>query len=213
MTGTTPVLARDDWATNGALIADVARLGYLRPEWTTLDATHGHGTFWTHWQPHTLLGVDLDPAKSMMGTSVDFTNLKYDDRSFDVVVFDPPYKLNGTPDDTIDRRYGVHETTTWKQRMALIRAGARECARVADKNLIVKVQDQVVCSKIRWQTIAVRDEVVPAGFELRARFDFPSYRPQPGGRAQKNPASVSSQLLVFTRGWTWTDLDDQDGDA
>ena len=197
-----------EWLTNGHLIADCARLGYLRSEWDTLDPTYGYGTFWSVWKPAVLVGTDLNPAKSLDGAgSVDFTDLPYGDRSFDAVVFDPPYKLNGTPSDTdgIDERFGVDGVSyfRWQDRMALIRDGARECARVADKVLLVKCQDQVVSGKIRWQTKAVANVVEPMGFGLRARFDFLGGRPQPAGRRQKNPRSCSSQLLVFERGWEW----------
>lgn len=210
-----PVLARDDWATNGHLIADVARLGYLRPEWTTLDPTYGEGTFWSVWKPTVLIGTDINPAKSMWGradgygTPVDFTDMPFHDQFFGAVVFDPPYKLNGTPTDTggIDERFGVDDAKPWRERMALMRSGVNECARVSRHMLLVKCQDQVVSAKIRWQTIAMRDELLPLGFDLRARFDFPSYRAQPSGRRQVNPAAVSSQLLVFQRGWKWSDLD------
>ncbi len=154
-----------------------------------------------------LIRSDLDPAKSPDAPGgLDFTDLPYSDREFDAVVFDPPYKLNGTPSDTdgADERFGVHTPTRWQDRMALIRAGARECARVSSRMLLVKCQDQVVSSVIRWQTKAVAEEVEPMGFGLKARFDFLGYRAQPGGRRQLNPASCSSQLLVFERGWEWS---------
>ena len=67
-------------------------------------------------------------------------------------------------------------------------------------------QDQVVSGKIRWQTKVIADAVEPMGFGLKHRFDFESYRAQPSGRTQKNPHACSSQLLVFQRGWQWSDL-------
>jgi hypothetical protein len=202
------VLAINKWTTNGHLIADVARLGYLRPEWVTLDPTYGYGTFWQQWQPNNLLRCDIDPTKAPDCT-VDFTDLPLMDRAFDAVVFDPPYKLNGNPSNTggMDERFGVHEHRTWQERMALIRAGAVECARVADKMLLVKCQDQVVSGKIRWQSRAICDVVEPLGFGLRDRFEYLSRREQPGGRRQLTARRCSSQLLVFERGWKWSDLD------
>jgi hypothetical protein len=208
-----PVLAIQKWATNADLIAACARLGNLRPEWRTLDVTYGYGTFWNVWRPDDLTGCDINPAKSPIGYAVDFTALPFADRSFDAVVFDPPYKLNGKATDEIDERYGVDVPKKWQERMALLRAGAKECARVADKVLLVKCQDQVVSSVIRWQTRAVADEVEPLGFGLKHRFDFESFRPQPEGRAQLNPYACSSQLLVFERGWWWSDLPRPEKDA
>lgn len=200
------VLAIQKWKSNAELIAACHHLDYLLDDWTILDPTYGHGTFWNAWRPRNLIACDLDVEKSPMRRSIDFTALPWFDESFDAVVFDPPYKLNGKPDDTgRDERSGVHERSTWQDRMRLIRAGAAECARVAETMLLVKVQDQVVSSKIRWQTKTVAEVIEPQGFGLRARFDFLSRRDQPSGRRQKNPHSCSSQLLVFQRGWKWSD--------
>lgn len=204
------MLAIAKYPTNGHLIAEVARLGLLRSEDTTLDPTYGLGTFWNVWRPDNLINFDLSGRKGRDGVA-DFTALPFADESVDAVVFDPPYKLNGTPTEEVDERYGVAQPSRWQDRMALIRAGARECARVCRRTLAVKVQDQVVCSKIRWQTRAVADAVEPLGFALQARFDFLQRREQPAGRNQINPASCSSQLLVFRRGWKWSDQSDAEG--
>lgn len=133
-----------DWATNAELIADVAALGWLRDEYTVLDTTYGKGNFWTKYRPPLLTGVDRNPAKSLTGEAVDFRHLPYPDRAFDVVVFDPPYRLNGTPDrEDFDESFGIEDVTRWQERMRLIAAGSHECARVARRNVLVKVQDQV----------------------------------------------------------------------
>ena len=205
-----PVLAFQKWPDNGHLMAAQVRLGNLRSDWPTLDVTYGYGTFWSVWRPDVLDGCDLNPAKSPVGYPVDYTALPFADRSYKVVVFDPDYKFTGTPWNTggMDERYGTEQPMRWQDRMANIRAGARECARVSDLMLLVKCQDQVVSGKIRWQTKAIADEVEPLGFGLKHRFDFMGRREQPAGRTQRNPLSCSSQLLVFQRGWKWSDLDD-----
>lgn len=199
------ILAIQKWPTNGHLIADCERLGYLNKEWRTLDVTYGLGTFWKVFRPEELVGCDINPEKSPIGYSVDYTELPFDGCSFEVVVFDPDYKLTGTPWDTggMDQRFGTSIQKSWRQRMADIRSGARECARVSNRMLLIKCQDQVVSSKIRWQTCAIINEVEPLGFGLRDRFEFLSHRAQPPGRRQLNAHRCSSQLLVFQRGWTW----------
>lgn len=199
-----PVMGIHPWPTNSALIADCARLGYLRSEWKTLDCTWGYGMFWKDWQPTELVGVDIDPDKARDLTA-DFTALPFPDRSFDSVVFDPPYKLNGTPDreDQMDERYGVHEVTNWKARMTLIRDGLKECERVLrDGYLLLKCQDQVTCGKVRWQTIEFTNYAATLGLGLVDRFDFLSYRPQPMGRRQVTARRNASTLLVLKRGWS-----------
>jgi len=203
-----PVMAIDKWSTNAALIADCARLGYLRPEWLTLDPTYGYGTFWEKWQPNPgyLVGTDLNPVKSMQPGGVDFTDMPWSDGEFDAVVFDPPYKLNGTPSDTdgADERYGVGGPvyTDWRERMDLIRRGLTECARVlGDGYLLLKCQDQVCSGKVRWQTVDFTNHAATLGLGLVDRFDFLSYRPQPAGRRQVHARRNASTLLVFKRGW------------
>lgn len=49
------------------------------------------------------------------------------------------------------------------------------------------------------------EEMAALGFGLKDRFEFLSHRAQPKGRNQKNAERGSSQLLVFRRGWKWTD--------
>lgn len=197
------VLSIGEWSTNGDLIADVARLGWLSDELTVLDATYGRGRFWTKYRPPLLVGVDIDPAKCPGGDSVDFRRLPFPDRSFDVVVFDPPYKLNGSSQlGGFDEDYGVAGApVTRQERMRTIAEGAKECARVAARHLLVKCQDQVSGGKMRWQTDAVTAIAYAAGFRKADRFDFRSKgMPQPGTRRQQHARHSVSQLLVFTRG-------------
>ena len=203
----TPVLSISEWPTNAELIADCAALGYLRKEWRTLDPTWGRGTFWNLWRPDNLTASDLNPAKSPIGHSVDFTLLPWPDRHFDAVVLDTPYKLNGTPTEEVDERYGVHEVRTWQERMALIRAGITECARVlGDGFLLLKCQDQVCSGKVRWQTTEFATHAKTLGLGQVDRLDMLSYRPQPDGVRQVHARRNSSTLLVFKRGWESSDL-------
>lgn len=191
-----------DWANNAELIADVASLGWITDDMTVLDATYGLGRFWTKYHPPLLVGIDIDPAKSPGRRSDDFRCLSFDDRAFDVVVFDPPYKLSGTPAlGDFDAAYGIDVAANWRDRMRLIVDGAVECARVAKRHLLVKCQDQVVSGQMRWQTDAVTEAVVPLGFRKADRFDLDcGGRPQPAGRRQVHARHSASQLLVFTRG-------------
>jgi hypothetical protein len=198
-----PVLAFGDWATNAELIGDCVRLGYLRAEWRTLDPTFGLGTFWKQWWPDDLVACDLDPSKSPIGYPVDFAqpDLPWPDRSFDCVVIDGPYKLNGTPDETVDERYGIHVPTRWQDRMALLRRMLDQGARLlGDHYLLFKCQDQVCSGKVRWQTDEFTDHARSLGLRKVDRFDYRTWRPQPTGRRQVHAARNTSQLLVFKRG-------------
>ena len=198
------ILAAHRWVTNSALIADVAMLGYL--DGTVLDVTFGHeGGFWKCWRPESLTTSDLyAPADHAW----DYTDLPCADASFDAVVFDPDYKLNGTPAlPEQDRRYGVDIPKNRKERMGDIRAGALEGFRVCRTHLLVKCQDQVEGGKVRWQTIMVTEAIEAVGGRLVDRFEFlTTPRPQPGDRVQRTARRNYSTLLVFKKNaGTWRD--------
>lgn len=198
---TDEILAASRWRTNGEMIADVARLGYLRSDWRTLDPTYGYGKWWTEWRPDDLVASDLNPEKSPTGASVDFTDLPHPDASFDAVAFDPPYKLNGTPSGAMDERYGVDERASRVDRHALIRAGIAECHRVLRPGgiLLVRCQDQVSGGRIRWQTIEFATYAESLGMRLVDRLDRLGHRPQPAGRRQIHARRNLSSLLILTR--------------
>lgn len=197
-----PVMAFGSWEDNGALIADVARLHYIQGR--VLDATYGRGTFWTRWQPESLFKNDADKTIENLNIHEDFRDLSFNDGFFTTVVFDPPYKLNGTPAlGDFDARYGIDRPMSWQARMGMILDGAVECARVSRRWLLVKCQDQIVSGKMRWQTSLITEAVEGCGFGLYDRFDFVSYRPQPKDRSQVHARHNASQLLVFRRDHTW----------
>jgi len=61
----------------------------------------------------------------------DFTKLTYDDKSFKLVVWDPPHTIrrSGFESGVIAKRYGRLFSDTWQEVLA---AGWRECWRVLD---------------------------------------------------------------------------------
>jgi hypothetical protein len=192
------------WKDNSELIAACAELGYLRKEWKTLDPTYGLGIFWKAWKPARLVRTDLDPSKSpSKKKGVDFTKMPWKDCSFDAVVFDPPYKLNGRPDKAVDGRYGTAERTRWQDRMALILEGLVECERVLTPGgyLLVKCQDQVVSGHVVWQTDEVTGWATKLGLIKVDRLDMiGTSRPQPmDGRRQKHAHGRASTMLVFKK--------------
>jgi hypothetical protein len=194
------MMAFGRWKTNAELIADLARMGrYLRPEWRTLDPTYGLGRWWTRWRPDHLTACDLDPTKSPLGASVDFTALPFGDREFDAVAFDPPYKLNGTPTAELDAPYGVHRVASRDARHELIRQGINECVRVLRPGgwLLVKCQDQVNGGRVRWQTREFADHAEQLGCRLVDMAHVRSHRPQPGGRSQQHLHRNYSTLLIL----------------
>ena len=191
------VLAYDpNRTTNAQLIADVARLGHLRPDWRTWDVTYGRGAFWKDWEPDALITTDVNgPFEE---DRVDFTALPAGDDSWDVVVLDPPYRLNGTPDlGEFDERYGIEQYSDWRARMWLMEDGLRECLRVAKHRVLFKCQDQVVSGKKVWQTIEFTKVAEEEGWRLVDQLHVAGYRPQPSGRTQMHARQAFSTLLIF----------------
>lgn len=174
MTG--PVLAAQEWKTNGAMIADVARLGYIRKTSLTLDPTYGAGVWWTEFRPDRLIA-----RSDRTEPGFDFRRTDYRGGTFDVVAYDPPYKLNGAGSKP-DARYGVEEWASWQDRHDLCRAGATECARVLKPGgyLLWKCQDQVCGGKVRWQGREFAAHAERIGLEMVDEFYYLSRpRPQP----------------------------------
>lgn len=155
------VMAIRTSGTNADLIADAAELGYLREDWTTLDATWGKGNFWTKWRPvyaH-LVTNDLYAPEALW---------HYDFRAFphawadlySVVVLDPPYKLQGTSSNagpaSSNAAYGMdREYLPVKDHYNLVFDGICECWRVLKPGgfLLYKCMDQVVSGNVEWQTL------------------------------------------------------------
>jgi hypothetical protein len=193
----TEVRAIGEWTTNAHLIADVAKLGYL--DGTVLDATYGEGNFWSVWKPELLFTNDLHKPADF---KLDYRDLGAADRTYDAVVFDPPYKLNGTPAlAEQDARYGTAARTSRADVLEDIRLGALECYRVCCRFLLVKCQDQVEGGKVRWQTDMVTRAIEDAGGRKLDRFDIPTAGiPQAKvGRIQRTSRAKHSTLLVFEK--------------
>ncbi len=194
----TDVLSVNTWPTNAHLIADVAKLGYL--DGTVFDATYGEGGFWTVWEPEMLITNDLYKPVQFQ---VDYRRLHIElgEKRYDAVVFDPDYKLTGTPSTPdMDYRYGTDKPKRWQDRLQDIIDGARSCAKLSAGTLLVKCMDQVVSGKMVWQTDAITEAAFLEGLRKVDRFDFvTSGRPQPKGRRQVHARHNASQLLVFKR--------------
>ena len=199
------VRAVGQWRNNADLIADVARLGYL--DGTVLDVTYGEGAFWRVYSPPGLITNDLHKANPNE-LHDDYRALSFEDNAVDAVVFDPPYKLNGTPAmGAMDDRYGTGRRTTRAEVLDDIVAGALEGLRVTRRYLLVKCQDQVEGGRVRWQTDVVTEALThvclerPVAARKVDRFDLVTHpRPQPGGRRQLTARRNHSTLLVFEKG-------------
>lgn len=197
------ILAISTARNNGELIAQCHQLGYLenRP---TLDPTYGLGRFWTVWRPDVLVGCDLNPERSPIGRSVDFTRLHQEVWQYPQIVFDPPYKLNGTSTgrgpSSSDDAYGVAgEYLSARGKHELIAQGISSCAQVLEPGgvLLLKCQDQVNGGRVRWQTMEFTLHAAQHNLELVDMLHLVGGRKQPEGRGQQHARRNYSTLLVF----------------
>lgn len=187
-----------DRKTNAQAIEDCVALGHLRKEWTTWDCTYGLGKFWDLWKPDILYGTDLHPDKG--ADTIDYAAAPFADESWDVVVFDPPYKLNGTPDmPDLDSRFGTNRRVLWKDRIRDINSGLVEACRIARERVLFKCQDQVHASQKVWQTIDFARTAEGLGWRLVDQLYVASYRPQPPNRRQEHARQNFSSLMIFTK--------------
>lgn len=187
------VYAIDRYKTNGDLIVACKQLGYLQDGWIILDPTYGdEGTMWKEWHPTTLHYHDLKLDK------VDFRELPYSDAFFDAIVLDGPYKLNGTPTESVDMRYGVDVKATWQERIQLICDGIDECMRVLKPKgfLLIKCMDQVSSGQNRWQTRIFADRAERNGARLVDMLHMQGGREQPRDRRQVHSRRNYSTMLI-----------------
>lgn len=195
------VLAADTWRTNGHLVADIARLGYLKADDHVLDPTFGRGLWWTVWQPKHLTVHDL----RIDGT--DFRDLPYDDATFDAVAFDPPYvSVGGRKTTTIPDmhdRFGLTDAPTRPAGVQeLINTGLTETTRVLKPKgvLLVKCQDYVSSGKLWPGTHLTLNHAFTLNLNLIDRLEHIGRpRPQPAGRRQVHARRNLSTMLVFRR--------------
>jgi hypothetical protein len=201
------IYAATAWKTNAELIVACRDLGYLDEAWLILDPTYGDGTFWNRWLPWKLIAHDLKLD------GVDFRKLPHKDNTFGAVVFDPPYKLNGTATPEVDAKYGVEAYLPWQERHQLIREGIDECIRVLEPKgyLLLKCMDQVSSGQVRWQTRIFADYAEHGHLDWYGRMSQPNRvdlvdmlhilggRAQPFGRRQLHARRNYSTMLIFRK--------------
>lgn len=181
---------------NAQLMEDCAQLGYVVGP--ILDLTYGKGNFWSLLPDTRVWTNDLDPNIET-DYDEDFTSTTWPGNSWGTVVFDPPYRLGGTPTTPqFDQAYGIDQYRTKADVKALIEQGTREACRIAGKYAIVKVQDHVSSGVLQPQTAWVINAAPPDAV-LVDTLHVIGGRPQPEGRSQKRARHGYSTALVFTK--------------
>ena len=199
------ILAFSGRKTNAEAIEDCAKLGYIGPGDLTIDLTYGLGRFWTRWKPDELHCADLNPDKSPdFPDGLDATATGFLDSCYDVVVVDPPYKLNGKSGQggpaSSDADYGVDgDYMPVGARMNLMRNMLTEANRIVKPGGVVlyKCQAQVVSGNVMWQDRVMAQHAEHVGMRHIDSLFVEGVRAQPSGRRQIHARRNYSTLLVL----------------
>ncbi|WP_330694381.1 SAM-dependent methyltransferase [Lachnoclostridium sp.] len=123
-----------------------------------LDACCGSRMFWFDKQNENVVFMDNRTLEDTLcdGRSLevkpdvvaDFRNMPFEDKSFRLVVYDPPHLINAGESSWLAKKYGKLNTDTWRQD---IKQGFKECMRVLEDNgvLIFKWnEDQIKLKEV-----------------------------------------------------------------
>ena len=92
------------------------------------------GAFPNNWNPNWCVKPDV---------IADFRDMPFPDKSFKLVVYDPPHLTSGSEKSVINKKYGLLNKETWKEDII---QGFKECWRVLDEHgtLIFKWNEATV---------------------------------------------------------------------
>jgi hypothetical protein len=197
-------MAATEWPTNAAMIADCARLGYLKDTDFILDPTWGRGGWWRVWLPErNALGLDrsFDP-------DWDFRKMdRFADETFDAVAFDPPYVcVGGRATSGIQGMHDAYGMGDTPLTPALVQQdidlGLLESFRVVKKGGIVlcKCQSYISSGKLWPGLFFTYESAVKIGFQVVDHLvHIAGPRPQPERVGQQHARRNHSDLLVLRR--------------
>lgn len=190
------VLAAQPWTTNGHLIKEVAKLGYL--DGVVLDATYGRGTWWKQWHPLWL---------TVYTGTHDFRSLPEVDATFDAIVFDPPYvspggrKTTGIPE--FFKRFGMDDCPrTPEDLQLLIEDGMDEMYRLLKPGgyLLQKSKDYISSGKYWNGTYLTQQHAIgKLGMEQVDRFEMIRPKGPQSQTRQVHARRNHSTLFVFKK--------------
>lgn len=149
------------------MVADLVKLGYLRPDRLTLDPTFEGGVWWQKWQPND--GMLITHHRPTDGS--DFRALPYGDNHFPQIAYDPPYAaMGGQETSTIakyNERYGrdtIDASPAATQR--LINDGLTEMWRIGSDIVLVKCMDYVYNGELWLGTHWTLTHAIALGFTV-----------------------------------------------
>lgn len=206
-------LSAHAWPSNGDLIAEVLELfGFDLDDSAVLDLTYGKGNWWTVKRPRLLVRNDINPAKG--DTHEDYRGrTKWEDNSFPLVAYDPPYQSQGGRDTStipgMNDAYGRGLTArTPAENQEWINAGLGEAVRVCTIGglVLVKCMDYITSGRLWGGTHHTLAHALTLPVEVEAVYHHvggpgpqPKSNPDGSVRRQKHPRNNSSTLYVLRK--------------
>jgi len=180
--------------TNARLMRDCGELGYLVEP--VLDLTYGNGRFWSELPEIEVVKNDIDETRGDFHH--DFRSFPSDDSTFGTVVFDPPYRIGGTPSTPdFDEAYGLNKVMSVGYVKGMIDDGVKEATRLASKFVLIKVQDHISSGVLQPLALWAITAGENAGAQLVDSLHVVGGRAQPKGRRQVRARHGYSTLLVL----------------
>jgi hypothetical protein len=180
----------------------ILKLSIIFGDVNTLDLTYGLGVFWRLFTPSQLTTNDLSEEADR---HQDFTATDFDDRSFELVVFDPPFTANGPTKQPHQLRYHSHRDQegapqNMKDVRQLLVGGIKEACRISGRWVLVKTQDVVESGPLHANVNLALNTLVKYGFNIHTEVPFqPNRRPQPKGRRVTGLGGRPSVFILAER--------------
>lgn len=206
-------------STSAQVIEDIFTI-HGRPGMRVLDLTWGRGTFWSWtWEQAQveLYGADLytkpspEDLEHLTGwvPELDCRDAPhlFGAKTFDVVVFDPPFSAigpssdKGEGDEEWSKRYGSSRVDggpkNYDQVAELAVAGVQAACELAKELVIVKCQAVTESSLYRDTPFLVKETMLKSGWHCEDQVSLYNHkRPQPPGRRVLHFRSVLSQFII-----------------
>lgn len=147
--------------TSSAIVAELLDIVFPDAK-DVVDMTHGRGGFWNGQSQLEIVKHDRDPERAPHG-AMDFCDMRYGDKSFDVAVFDPPHIADAGAASIMGRQFG---TTRAAGHEELIKRGVCEAWRISHLGIVVKV-----CDHVHGQKLVLESDWVRAALDNRAPYE------------------------------------------
>lgn len=200
----TDILAFDpERTTNARAMVHACQLGWIQEP--VFDATYNTGKFWTEYRPDGLYTNDIaHPADYQFDWTKPIPKTQHE--RYVTVVFDPDYKMQGTPSTLGDvakmnESYGTNIAKTTTERLEHMLLGATNLSEMVEPNghMLIKCMDQIFNGRHGSQTgmfLDLFDELPGWRFVSWLHVSAATTMPQ---RSQVNPRNNYSTLMCFQR--------------